>query len=1066
MGSKAGKHEACTASKKMSTPVAMTLDLRLPDPLAFPITKDLIAVDHDEGCFALPKTEDASYTLDRVACLARRAQMPGNFLAALNALTLSLYNAGNTTMNFRCHLVEHVPDSHLSIRVKVYWSEAIADDMRPLVALASLPGAKFVVTPQRFGRELTAQQLRNMTLSSRDPTGLLTDTAADHLPAVPIVEAFIQNGDREAFIEAMSALNPAVAPSIRSVQRVIDISGRFSVQLKPYQIATVAWALDREQPDCNVHHALDVELGEERLCFGHYPKVSMTKTPIPTGPRGGMILEEMGMGKTIETLALLFASENDPTIELPEENEASVSSNNARDRVDLGFDEDEAEVVVIEEPEKAKTTEKPPAMKTFNYTLPYVKQGSYVGGTLVIAPLSLANQWADEVRLRVKNGEDILRPVLYHGGCRHKYVTELANTPLVITTYETVTADARLARKSEKIEKALLATTWKCKQVPYMVRYKTAPRYASKGDVMSGGVSYGNTDNWYVVDSLDYRGRIGRVKQIIPPPDGALFPRIPGHSYSTKLYDARIEGRLKYCNREHASAAQEVCEVCRNAKKDALVAFLKDEVLTAPLEQVRWHRIVLDESQKIQSAKTALFAAVDRIKAERRWCLTGTPMPKSPSNLFGQLKFLGIRDAVAGLFRGAKAFADQPCLVPLLSHLMIRHEKASCLKDSEGLSSLPEVTSRDELIELNEDDMTEYRRLARSTRTHFASLGDDAASRTTDLLHRISRERNVCTLLPTCDLALFKPKRQKTAGGTAKVKRPGPLPRIPENALNADEECPVCLEAIPHAVVLPCRHSFCHECLPTLLESGHQSCVVCQRRMMTKDVADVMEICRAVERGFEQRRLYNLAQAAKAQAGDKTGVKAPKIEAMGIDQLTVRARSKYDRLIEILEEQKAPALIFTQFDVAIETLRLLLTNDGFGVHVLTGSMSRQARTKSVTAFNSSKQDVLILSLRAASFGLNLVHAALVVFLEPALNRGMELQAIGRVHRLGQTRPVSVVHLIARGTVEERIREFRDLDTSDETAGATKIGGVTVIKSDLQRRMWRQQQLTNLLKMVV
>lgn len=50
--------------------------------------------------------------------------------------------------------------------------------------------------------------------------------------------------------------------------------------------------------------------------------------------------------------------------------------------------------------------------------------------------------------------------------------------------------------------------------------------------------------------------------------------------------------------------------------------------------------------------------------------------------------------------------------------------------------------------------------------------------------------------------------------------------------------------------------------------------------------------------------------------------------------------------------------------------------------------------------------VLLLLLRTCAKGLNLVEATHVFLVEPILNPAEELQAVGRVHRIGQTRSVS------------------------------------------------------------
>jgi SNF2 family DNA or RNA helicase len=69
--------------------------------------------------------------------------------------------------------------------------------------------------------------------------------------------------------------------------------------------------------------------------------------------------------------------------------------------------------------------------------------------------------------------------------------------------------------------------------------------------------------------------------------------------------------------------------------------------------------------------------------------------------------------------------------------------------------------------------------------------------------------------------------------------------------------------------------------------------------------------------------------------------------------------------------------------------------------------------------------VLLVSLTAGSSGLNLTCASQCIFLEPSYNPFLEIQGMGRVHRIGQRRDVTVHKIVIPGTVEDRICELQE-----------------------------------------
>ena len=78
---------------------------------------------------------------------------------------------------------------------------------------------------------------------------------------------------------------------------------------------------------------------------------------------------------------------------------------------------------------------------------------------------------------------------------------------------------------------------------------------------------------------------------------------------------------------------------------------------------------------------------------------------------------------------------------------------------------------------------------------------------------------------------------------------------------------------------------------------------------------------------------------------------------------------------------------------------------------------------------------LLLRLNRGANGLNLVEAQHVFLVEPLVNTAVEAQAVGRVHRVSQTRATTVHRFVVEGTVEEAIYRLRERATAADSADA-------------------------------
>ncbi|WP_305044465.1 DEAD/DEAH box helicase [Geoalkalibacter sp.] len=138
---------------------------------------------------------------------------------------------------------------------------------------------------------------------------------------------------------------------------------------------------------------------------------------------------------------------------------------------------------------------------------------------------------------------------------------------------------------------------------------------------------------------------------------------------------------------------------------------------------------------------------------------------------------------------------------------------------------------------------------------------------------------------------------------------------------------------------------------------------------------------------------------------------------------------KITALCEHLEELQAEGhstLVFSQFTSFLDLVEPALHQRNIPFVRLDGGTPVTQRRKLVETFQNSREPlVFLLSLKAGGRGLNLTRATYVVHLDPWWNPAVENQASDRAHRIGQTRKVTVLRLLMRHTVEEKMMLLKE-----------------------------------------
>jgi len=134
-------------------------------------------------------------------------------------------------------------------------------------------------------------------------------------------------------------------------------------------------------------------------------------------------------------------------------------------------------------------------------------------------------------------------------------------------------------------------------------------------------------------------------------------------------------------------------------------------------------------------------------------------------------------------------------------------------------------------------------------------------------------------------------------------------------------------------------------------------------------------------------------------------------------------------LRELAVEENRKVVVFSEYErmtfLAGEELRKL----GIGFVSLHGGIPATKRGALIEKFKSDPDCKVFLSTDAGGVGLNLQAASVVVNFEPPWNPARLEQRIGRVHRLGQSRPVHVIHMLTSESIEERVWETLQLKKS-------------------------------------
>ncbi|XP_061355786.1 helicase-like transcription factor CHR28 [Gastrolobium bilobum] len=723
---------------------------------------------------------------------------------------------------------------------------------------------------------------------------------------------------------------------------------------------------------------------------------------------GGILADDQGLGKTVSTIALIL-QERAPIL-----NACPNAQKGELETLNLDADDDMLPQNGGVKKESDMCQDMSSRYPTMSMSLLMQTMGRPSAGTLIVCPTSVLRQWAEELHNKVTSQAN-LSVLVYHGSNRTKDPYEVAKYDVVLTTYSIVSMEVP---KQPLVDK----------------------------DDEEKGISEDHAD--------PNRKR-----------------KSPSNSKQT-LVDKDVEEKGTF---EDHSVPSKKRKSHSNSRRSGKTELDSTEAVARPLAKVAWFRVVLDEAQSIKNHKTQVARACWGLRAKRRWCLSGTPIQNAIDDLYSYFRFL--RYDPYAIYTSFCSMIKIPInrnptkgyrkLQAVLKTIMLRRTKGSLL-NGEPIISLPPKFVELKKVEFSREERDFYSRLEADSRAQFQEYADAGTVKQNyiNILLMLLRLRQAC------DHPLLVKRYKSNSLWRSSVEMAKKLPQGKQiSLLNCLEVslalCGVCNDPPEDAVVSICGHVFCNQCICEHLSGDDNQCPAtnCKTQIGTSSVfskaalisclsgqgCDDSPDCSDSEveefEPWSQSQPYN---SSKIKAALEVLKSLCKPQCYTPKSISVHNTSRENNdcpgnpsdanngksVQDFPESQKLSgnrssndsvtvfgekAIVFSQWTRMLNLLETCLQNSSIQYRRLDGTMSVVARDKAVKDFNTLPEvSVMIMSLKAASLGLNMVAACHVLMLDLWWNPTTEDQAIDRAHRIGQTRPVTVLRLTVRDTVEDRI----------------------------------------------
>jgi len=435
---------------------------------------------------------------------------------------------------------------------------------------------------------------------------------------------------------------------------------------------------------------------------------------------------------------------------------------------------------------------------------------------------------------------------------------------------------------------------------------------------------------------------------------------------------------------------------------------------------VRWGRIILDESHEMRNAHSATTRAVCRLFAPLRWCVSATPWPKCSQSVSSMLAFLGVAP-FNDLMTSTPFFRTHQCDTPSLLCDILTNCTWWQQKRHVRLK-LPGVVCNTMHIEHSCPEL--YQQLLMCIQHRMESdMSSPGVNHLTRRLHYIRwlRQAAIHPLLNRTSHYGFPCPQQQVRTQTNSVQNyldtlgttnyDESLRDLIQSWTEGNEKCSICMDAMDRPTVTPCHHMFCFECIQaTYHHDPTRKCPLCRAPAGNAVLNEL-----SVHDPVATEQVSSIWYMTEANGGT---VEMDAETHERLEALTSSNGHKISTVVRLVQESAEKFVLFTQFHSAWKRVCKALTQANVQFESIEGRMTPKRREKSIRDFQTKDNvRVFVMTTKTASVGITLTAGSQVIFLEPCLDVHVRKQAIGRVWRIGQTKPVTVTTLKTTNTID-------------------------------------------------